>query len=367
MYAVQPEALPTYDGCIEFKGRLFLWGDPEFPNRLRYSAFDRPDVFSGDDSGYTDPFGDMSPIKMVRKFYNELIIWKEDSVWMLEGYSPANFGTLKITDTIGIASPHSAQVTESGHPGMHTNEVMSVAIWQAIDGVYLLDGRKVKKTSFEVDNYFNPEYATCIAAASIANRQAFVDFINNEYHLLLPTSELVYNYSRNEWFPPWERDVDLVSGVSVKGSNGRFYTYGGSAAGRVMLLESDTTDKNAANADVKITQKIKTRAISAEQRQATTLEFMFRKVWIEAKARTTPSTKTLVVTYFADLATTGVAIATPAALDLGNSGYSLATPQASTTKPNNTCFQLEFKTDTADLELEIWSFLYWIMLEGVIE
>ena len=367
--AMFPDALAAVKGVIQFKNRLFTWGDPEYPNRLRYSANGRPDCFSGSDSGYTDAFGDMQPITCALRFHNELLVWKGNSVWLLEGYSPPTFGKLQLADTIGLASPKSAQVIETGYPAMKTDEPLSIAIWQDTDGVYVLDGRKPKKVSGPVDHYFNTEYATAIAAASINDRQSFVDPLNNEYHLLLPTSELVYNYIRAEWYPPWERNVDLICGLSLRGTDNRYYTYGGDALGTVYRLENDTTDKAEKGTtpyylDVAISHNIKTRAISAKQPEATTFRFSFRKLWIEAKARAVATAIT--VTFYKNMATAGTALVIPAAIDLNVAAHGLCVDGVDTSQENCACFELQFALNSADLEMELWSFLYQVEARGEI-
>ena len=360
-----PLVMPAVKGVIEFKNRLFVWGDPEYPNRLRYSANGRPDCFSGTDSTYTDAFGDMTPITCALRFYNELIIWKENSVWLLEGYSPQTFGTLRIADTIGLASPKSAVVVETGYPAMKTDEPLSIALWEDTDGAYVLDGRKPKKISLPVDHYFNTEYSSAIAAASINNRQSFVDPLRNEYHLLLPTSELVYNYIKAEWYPPWEREVDLLCGLSFRGTDNRYYVYGGDANGKVYRLENDTTDKDAAGADKAISHYVKTRAISAKQPDPTTLRFTFRKLWIEAKARDVATV--LTTTFFKNLADTGATLNVPAAMDINESAKDLSVPGLDTSQEECMCFELQFALASVDLEMELWSFLYQVESRGEIE
>lgn len=363
--AMFPETLSVAKGVIRFKGRLFTWGDPEYPNRLRYSTNGKPDCFSGSDSGYTDEFGDMKEIKCALRFYNELIVWKEDSVWLLEGYSPETFGVIQIADTIGLASPKSAVVIETGYPAMKTDEPLSIALWQDTDGIYVLDGRKPKKVSAAVDHYFNTEYSAAIEATYINNRQAFCDPLNNEYHFLLPTSELVYNYVRAEWYPPWERNIDLVCGLAFRGTDNRYYTYGGSADGQVFKLENDTTDKTTANVDVAINHYLKTRAIAAKQAQATTLKFTFRKAWIEGKARSVATAIT--TTFYKNMQTAGTTLATPAAIDMNVSGANMVADGVDTSQENCTCFELKFGLNSADLEMELWSFLYEVDARGELE
>jgi len=366
--ATQPETLPAYKGVIEFKGRAFLWPDPEYPNRLRFSAKGKPDCFSGSDSGYTDEFGDMTEIVAVKRFYNELIVWKKNSVWLLEGFAPENFGVLKIADTVGCCAPKTALVVETGYPGMHADEPLSIAIWMDTDGVYILDGRKPKKVSLPVDQYFNIEYETTpLAAASLGNIQAYIDRLNNEYHLLTQTTtELVYNFVTDEWYPPWVRRVGtaakyLVCGINLKGTDGRDYCYGGNDEGFVFKLETGTSDKSATNTDVAIEQKIKTRAISAEQKMSTTMEFTFRRATIEAKAR---SAGTVTVNFYKDIATTGTALITPAAPSLVKSGYGLAVDGVDASQQGCKTFQLEFVESAVDVELEIYSFLYLLEVRG---
>lgn len=364
LYAPLPETLPDYKGCVEFKGRLFLWGDPEFPNRMRYSAYDYPDCISGRDSGWTDPFGGMDEVLCAIPFYNELIIFKERSIWLLEGYSPDTFGVLKIADRIGLASPKTAHVVEVGYPAMHTQEPLSIAIWQDVDGIYVLDGRKPRKCSLPVDHFFNPEHsATCISAANIRSRQGFTDPINNEYHFLTGVSgkeELVYNYVNDEWYPPWTRAINLSTGLNFRGNNDRYYTYGGSSAGWICQLETDTADKNTSNADVAISHSVKTRSFSPEAEKGLTLRFLLRKIYAELKARTSGS---IITKLFADMATSGTTLSAPQALSMVDSGYSVTTPYLDVSK-ECTCFQVEFSLATADLEMEIWGMLFELDIRG---
>jgi hypothetical protein len=375
-YIPFPESLPAYDGVVQFKGRALYWGDPQYPNRLRVSCYGRPDCLTGSDSGYTDELGDAKVIKCAKRFYNELMVWKEDSVWLMEGYQPSNLGPLLLADTVGTCAPKTVQVIEIGHPSMHSNEPLTVAIWMDTDGVYLSDGRKPRKISGPVDHYFNPEYSTAVAADYLDNAQSYNDPNNNEYHLLLSNegsghgTELVYNYVLDEWYPPWDRTVGgandfLVSGMWLVGTDGRKYTLGGRSNGKVMLLETDTTDRDDSDADVKITHYVRSRAISFTPKESSTFEFTFSEAWAEMKARTSPTTKTITVNFYKDLATSATAITTPEAVSLANSGFNLAVDGIRTAQNNCKCFQLEFKGDTADLELEIYSFMYAIEGEGV--
>ncbi len=361
LYIPFPESMAPADGVVEFKDRLFVWGDPEFPNRLRFSAQNRPDCFSGFDSGYTDAFGDMSPVTNAIPFYNELMVFKENSVFLLEGFSPPTFGIQKISDTVGLASPQTAKVVEVGFPSVHRSEPRTIAIWQDVDGIYVLDGAKPRKVSLPVNQFFNQEYATSIAAASIKNRASFIDPLNNEYHLLLPAGELVYNYVLDEWYPPWERNIDLLCGLTVKGTDDRYYVYGGDADGFVKKLESDTSDKNTSNADVAISHSLKTRAISSEspmtfQSEAKPpTEFSLRHLWAELKARSAGSITTK---HFKNQATSGTTLSTPAAMSMIKAGFNITFPKLDLSLEAAINFQIEFSLSEIDQEMEIYGLLY---------
>lgn len=363
MYGAFPDTLPIYNGCVEFKGRLFVWGDPEFPNRLRYSAEDAPFTFCGPDSGYTDPFGAKDKLLCAVKFYNELIVWKERSVWLLEGDSPATFGTLKITDKVGLASPKSAVVAEVGFPAIHREEPMTIAIWEDIDGVYTFDGRKTKKESLAVNHYFNPEYTEFIGATNLTSLQAGVDRTNNEYHLLLPSTELVFNYITAEWYPAWEREIVLKTMVDFRANDNRHYSYGGSSSGFIMRLEYDTTDKSTANADVAISHSLKTRSISYEQTERL-VRFTLRKLLAEFKVKSSGEIK---VTVFKDNATIGQELITPRKMYLYRDNYNITVPHLDCSIEDCKCFQVEFALDYIDEEMEIYSFYYEIAGSGISE
>jgi len=363
-YAIYPEVLPTYDGGVDFKNRLLLWGDPEFPNRLRFSATTFPDCFVGTDSGYTDAFGDMSKILFACKFYNELIVFKENSIYLLEGYSPGTFGILKITDTIGLASPKTVCLVETGYAAMSKEDLMTIVLWQATDGIYVFDGRKPKKVSLAVDNYFNPESGDCIAATDITSLQAFTDQANNEYHLLLPTVELVYNYVLDEWYPPWARSVALTTGLSFKGTDNRNYVYGANATGYIFRLENDTTDKTVGNVDVAIDHYIISRAISILTDTRSPLKFTLRRLWAELKAR---SAGTIVTTLYANMATTGVVKNIPEAMSMVNSGYGLGVPALDMSVQDCSCFKIKFSLNVADREMEIWGFSFEAEARGLLD
>ncbi len=374
LYAPFPDTLPTYDGCVEFKGRLFLWGDPEYPNRLRFSSRRSPFCFSGYDSNYTDAFGDMKKILCAIKFYNELIVFKEDSVWLLEGEDTFSFGVLKITDTVGLASPKTAHVVEVGSPTMHNDEPLSIAVWQDTDGIYMLDGRKPRKVSPPIDHYFNVEYTTAIEAGKINSCQAYTDRLNNEYHFLVPYSatqgdvELVYNYVLDEWYPPWERraggaNAYIVTGLTLRGTDNRIYTYGANDSGKIYLLDDkdETADKDDSEDDVAIAHYIKTRSIGADPDKGPIAKFNIRRVWGEFKTR---AAGTVTLSVFTEQASSAD---DTGSLSLIKAGYGVAMPPADFSIVDANSFQAKFELNVVDQEMEIYAIVYEIEHIGLME
>jgi len=363
LYAPLPETLGKVNGVIEFKGRLMIWEEGE--NRLRYSAKNKPWAFSGSDSGWTDPFGGEDEVIMVEKFYNELVVFKGPGkgVYLLEGYSPATLGILQLSSTHGLASKKTVVSVEVGFPGMHTDEPVNILIWQEVDGVYVLDGRKPKKVSGPVAHYFDTEYATAIAANSIRSLQAFPDPLKNEYHLLIPSGELVFNYVTDEWYPPWDRAIDLNTGIALRGTDDRIYTYGASTAGLVMRLENDTSDKNTSNVDQIIQHGIKCRAFGALEEGGVTLEFTLRRIWAELKAEASGS---VVTKTFKNRASSGTTQSSPAAISMVNTGYDMAVDFLTCSITGCFAMEVEVTTNTLDLSFEIWSMIFELEVQRLI-
>ena len=116
--------------------------------------------------------------------------------------------------------------------------------------------------------------------------------------------------------------------------------------------------------DAAISHFVKTRAIAAKQEESTSLRFTLRKIWIEARARAVSTA--LTVTFFKDMADSGTALATPAAMNVLETSKSLSVPGVDTSQEDCHCFELQFALNTKDLELELWSFLYQVDARGEI-
>jgi hypothetical protein len=249
--------------CMEFKDRLLLIGPKDYPNEVWISAPYNPQGFNGNE--FTKMvFGDGRKLTDGVSFFNEALVFKEDSTWLIQGFRRVGagaFGRLRLDSKVG-AFRKTAQlgriwITEAG---AGADDYRNVVFFQHRTGVYFSDGNKPIYISDDVSSYFNENHADYVGAANIAGIDSWFDYSKDEYHLVFATGlELVYN----AWFKKWsdfERDVDLKSGAAVIGSSGEPLTYGGSAIGKVFRLENDTSDKDSSDADAAIDAHVITKA-----------------------------------------------------------------------------------------------------------
>lgn len=241
--------------CMEFKDRLLLVGVKDYPNEVWISAPYNPQGFNGNE--FTKMvFGDGRTLTDGVSFFNEALVFKEDSTWLIQGFrreGAGAFGRLRLDSKIG-AFRKTAQLARIWitEPGAGADDYRNVCIFQHRTGVYFSDGNKPIYISDDVSSYFDENHADYVGAANIAAIDSFFDWQKNEYHLIFSTGvELIYN----TWFKKWSvfnRSVDLKSGATIIGSDGEPLTYGGTAIGKVMRLENDTSDKDSADADAAI-------------------------------------------------------------------------------------------------------------------
>jgi len=131
--------------------RIFLAGNPDYPNRLFWSASNNPLYFPED--GYND-IGDSSPILALAKVYGSLIVFKENAVYRVS-YSYNNdtayFPVTEISNAYGCDMPNSIQLINNELVYAHTKH-----------GVLLLksttssvqDERIVRKISRNINSKF---------------------------------------------------------------------------------------------------------------------------------------------------------------------------------------------------------------------
>lgn len=143
-----------------------LWVFDKNPNYLYVSATDRPNVLNGTDSALLRAGdGRTNRIKAIRKFHNELMVWQEErgpeggTLTLFEGYSPSTFGRLVLSYTVGTFSNKSVVVIDGSFGATRSDDyVQTLAFFISNFGVYLTDGRIVKRISGPIQNYFDARF-----------------------------------------------------------------------------------------------------------------------------------------------------------------------------------------------------------------
>jgi len=277
--ALAPTEISYASGCVEFDSRLMLWGDPLYRNRLKYSTKGKPDNIGSSSSGYTGIFGKGDEVTVAKSFSEYLLVGKETGVYLLA----KSFDIKKVTSEVGIVSPDTLQIVEVGTSNMQKELIINVAIWLDADGVYQYDMEGVAKISLPIDNYFNSNSSDYLTIAAIAAAKSFIDQERNEYHLLIGSTELVYNYAYQKWYPPWDREISLLNGVSFRADDKAFYSLGMSTSGFVMELENATSDRSVTNVATPITQMIRTRVLTSDE-NGLSIFFNLRHIWLVVKS-----------------------------------------------------------------------------------
>jgi len=265
-YVPRPEPMEKMDGVCEFSGRAVYWGSALWPNYLRVSGFNDAAVLNGDDSEYVGPFGGSSKILLAQKFKEWLIVFKRRGIYAVN----TSLEISTISESIGVASIESLQSAEAGHPSVHRDEPRNVILWQDTDGVYAFDGTKPKKISDPVGHYFDPNDGTYyMGSGKVTSLGSMIDPQRDEYHLFVNTlsggEELVYNYTKDMWYPPWTRYSDLVCGKALRDKDGVYYLIGGDGSGYLFRLEYGSVDDDPNSVtNQAIASNIVTRAFGIE-------------------------------------------------------------------------------------------------------
>jgi len=111
----------------------------------------------------------MNKIAAIRKFYNDLMVWQEESgieggtLTIYEGYEPSNYGKLLLSPKTGTFSDKSVEVIEGVRSSSRSNVVSATtAFFLSRSGVCASDGLSVTVVSGDIQNYFDPNETECI-------------------------------------------------------------------------------------------------------------------------------------------------------------------------------------------------------------
>lgn len=317
-----PKVIKNYSCCLNFKDFLFLFGREDAPNTGDYSAYKNPFQLSGQGTSSVLPrvtFGDSDRITGAIRYYNEAIVFKRTEVWMMEGDSPENFGTLLLDDSVGCVAPETIRQVRMWVQNPDGNsQFQHVILFQALDGIYGCDGLKVFKISDDIENFFDPSESEVIKDGYLDDSRAWFDFLRGEYHFIFwsgatPTlMEFVFNTEVQRWSGPWPRGVDILCGETILGDSTQYLQYGGGTDGRVYRLECNSyNDVDSSNVATGIENHITLGDIWREIGN----KYGFRGVHLFGEAQAAGN---VTVKMFGDAKSAGITLGT---ISMVNAGY----------------------------------------------
>ena len=155
--------------CCSWKDRM-VYSFTLWPQYLYVGAQHQPQVLNGDDFGIlVAGDGRAHRIVAMRKFHNELMVWQEEkgsiggTLTLFEGYSPATFGKLVLSSTLGLLNNNSVAIVDGVFTSTKTDEtIKTLAFCLSRLGVYISDGRTCSMISDDIQDYFDPTKSVCI-------------------------------------------------------------------------------------------------------------------------------------------------------------------------------------------------------------
>lgn len=226
--AGRPDADPTIvKKCTLFEvyggkndTRVLYAGHPDQPNLLLHSGLFKPGYVP--ESGYILVGSDAEAITGLVKFYDYLVIFKERSIWVLQGSKPADYMINPINDKYGCINPDSIQI------------IFNNVVFLSDKGVCMLRASTVRE-------YINVEMISDkVNGVPRAGRNgilqedlknaASMDY-DDKYWLVFPSGNVfLWDYKNNCWlkYDNIAADCMIVSRNDKKlyfGSNGKIYRF----------------------------------------------------------------------------------------------------------------------------------------------
>lgn len=242
---------------VMWQNRLWLLNDNSYmKNTAICSSLYTVCVFNGSDSTiilFGNEEGLVAGATLFMRYggdmYDNLIVFKKNEVWLVDGTSPTDFKKFQISNKYGCVATGTLKSCDLGYeiaPGLTKH----ILIWQGQGAILMFDGNTVSPISDDIKNYFDPLRSECINSSLIGSSEAFYDELKCEYHWLFASGgsatslnkEFVYNLKKKKWSEfPRSSGKQLQIGFSIKDTLGGSYQYGGIDTGYIERLENGTT------------------------------------------------------------------------------------------------------------------------------
>ena len=307
-----PEQIGIYRFAFNWQNRLWLFNEVSGRrDSSRCTAYGTNCSFNGSDSAKIN-YGDNSEITAAGSLftryggtlYDNMIVFKKDSMYLVDGTTPQNWKIYTVSDTLGCIAPLTLQKCDVAYeiaPGITKHVLM----WLSTRGIEFFDGNAISTVSDDIDTFFEPSSPDYINTAMTNSFCSYYDEENFEYHILFATGanttlnkELAYDMKRKKWFEVSRgTGKDLSSAWTVIDTQGCAYNYGGTRDGYIERLGiGNTFDGN----------NIVYTMFLGDLPLIDTLDYTsdLRHVKLTALAKTTASTGT--ITHYRDGEPTGM-------------------------------------------------------------
>ena len=209
---------PVGDVVVSYKGRLFLAGDNNYPNRVYYSSSDKPDNFPS--TNYLEVGTSDDRVLNMVVFEGKVYFIQTATISGLYGTDENTFAWHRTRSHVGVSARWSVAVGPDG------------VYFLGHDGVYRFDGLKSMRVSEPIDKVFGITAGTWNEVVDRGTVQSVCRacFLQGKYYILLPmrgtsggvtNRVLQYDVFEQSWV-----QMDLECGF-VAADSGRGYLYGG--------------------------------------------------------------------------------------------------------------------------------------------
>ena len=148
-------------GCYTFS---------EFDRDIYVSEKKRINVINGDDAGILSPGdGRYNRVTAMLPYYNELMVFQKEEgslggcITLFEGYSPETFGKLVLSTRLGSFSQQTVCIVDGSTDTTRTTDVTQTQVaFISKYGIFMTDGRTIRRISGDIDDIFDPEKSTYI-------------------------------------------------------------------------------------------------------------------------------------------------------------------------------------------------------------
>ena len=309
----QKEIRP-YRFSLLWQNRLWLFNDQsDLKNTGLCSSYGSNCVFNGTDSVSLE-FGDNKELlagqSMFTRFasglYDDLVIFKRDATFMVDGSGPSSWIRYTVSDRVGCVAPLTLQRCDVSY-GVSEGMTKHVLLWRSSRAVEFFDGNSLNSIKEDIQSFFDPASSDYIDPTiyDVSKESSLYDDNNYEYHWMFTNAaglqEWVYNLKLKKW-SQYKRGAgkDINCGFAVQDAQGNLYSYAGTTDGFLERLENGTTlDGNA------ITYTFQTGDVLLAK--AGNYVTKLRHIKLFAKAKNI-STATVSVTYYPDTATAGISL-----------------------------------------------------------